>query len=54
MLKDEAIKMKSANYVTGIAALVLSLIYISAFIYYGAVWRFPTDSDAQTKMTFIA
>ncbi|MGI5308677.1 hypothetical protein [Rheinheimera sp. WS51] len=46
--------MKSANRVTGIAALVLSLIYISAFVYYGAFWRFPIDGDAQTKMTFIA
>ena len=46
--------MKSANYVTGIAALVLSFIYISAFVYYGAFWRFPTDGDAQTKMMFIA
>ena len=46
--------MNSANYVTGIAALVLSFIYISAFVYYGAFWRFPNDGDAQTKMMFIA
>lgn len=46
--------MRSANNVTGIAALALSFIYISAFVYYGTFWSFPHESDAQTKMAFIA
>lgn len=46
--------MKLANQVTGAAALLLSFIYIFAFVYYGAFWNFPSQSDVQTKMDFIA
>jgi len=46
--------MKSANRVTGVAAIGLSLIYIFAFVYYGAFWSFPGQSDVQTKMNFLA
>ncbi|WP_462169989.1 hypothetical protein [Pseudoalteromonas xiamenensis] len=46
--------MKSANRVTGVAAIGLSLIYIFAFVYYGVFWNFPGQSDVQTKMNFLA
>lgn len=45
--------MKSVNYVTGVAALALSFIYVSAFVYYGVFWVFPHAADAQAKMMFI-
>lgn len=38
---------------SGWAAILLSLIYISAFVYYGALWAFPSDGDAATKMMYL-
>lgn len=38
----------------GISALSQALIYISAFIYFGAFWSFPYDAGPLEKMTHLA
>jgi len=38
----------------GVAALVEAVIYISAFIFFGAFWEFPVDADAAQKLAFLA
>ena len=38
----------------GIAALLEAMIYVAAFIFFGAFWNFPSDADAIQKFAFLA
>ena len=38
----------------GVAALTEAIIYVSAFIFFGAIWDFPTDASTIQKFTFLA
>lgn len=38
----------------GVSAIILALIYISAFIYFGAFWAYPLDASPLAKMTYMA
>ena len=38
----------------GVAALLEAAIYISAFVFFGAFWNFPTDADTVQKFAFLA
>ena len=38
----------------GVAALLEAIIYVSAFVFFGAFWNFPADADAVQKFTFLA
>ncbi|WHI47906.1 hypothetical protein ACJJIE_09270 [Microbulbifer sp. TRSA001] len=40
--------------VAGISAFGMGLIYISAFVFFGAFWPFPSDGSPIEKMTFLA
>ncbi|MEZ8826126.1 hypothetical protein AB6E04_17340, partial [Vibrio amylolyticus] len=38
----------------GIAAWIEALIYILAFIYFGAYWAYPSEGSASEKMSYLA
>lgn len=46
--------MNYLQKMAGISALSQALIYISAFIYFGAFWSFPYDAGPLEKMTHLA
>ena len=46
--------MINLQKMAGLSALSQALIYISAFIYFGAFWSFPQDASALQKMTYLA
>ena len=37
----------------GIASILLALIYVSAFTFFGVFWDFPSDADAAEKMRYL-
>ena len=45
--------MNNLQKIGGIAALFEASIYISAFVFFGAFWDFPTDSDNTQKFSFL-
>ena len=46
--------MKNLQKLAGISAISQALIYISAFVYFGVFWSFPSDSSSLEKMTHLA
>lgn len=46
--------MNNLQKAGGIAALLESIIYMSAFIFFGAFWNFPADADSVQKLAFLA
>ncbi|MGR5218781.1 hypothetical protein ACPV4B_00940 [Vibrio parahaemolyticus] len=46
--------MSNLQKVAGISAIFEALIYIVAFVYFGAFWAYPSDGDASEKMAYLA
>lgn len=46
--------MNKLQQLGGIAALTLAIIYVLAFIYFGAFFNFPSDASAVQKFSFLA
>ena len=46
--------MKGLQKLAGIAAIFQGLIYIAAFVYFGAFWSYPVDGSPVEKMTYMA
>jgi len=46
--------MKGLQRMGGVAALFEAVIYISAFVFFGAVWEFPADENAVQQFIFLA
>ena len=46
--------MNSLQKLSGFAAIVLALIYIIAFAYFGAVWSYPASGSPAEKMAYLA
>ena len=46
--------MKGLQKAAGISAISEGLIYITAFVYFGAYWAYPVGSSAAEKMTYLA
>lgn len=46
--------MNTLQKAGGVSALLEAVIYISAFVFFGAFWSFPTDADAVQKFYFLA
>ncbi|RTR39823.1 DUF4386 family protein [Shewanella canadensis] len=46
--------MNSLQKIGGVAALFEAVIYISAFVFFGAIWEFPADANAVQQFTFLA
>jgi hypothetical protein len=38
----------------GVSALLESIIYVSAFLFFGAFWNFPVDADSVKQFAFLA
>jgi len=38
----------------GVSAIFEAIIYVSAFVFFGAFWNFPTDADSVQKFAFLA
>lgn len=47
-------QMKGLQKLAGIAAIFQGLIYIAAFVYFGAFWSYPVDGSPVEKMTYMA
>ncbi|MCW8833591.1 MAG: hypothetical protein OQK09_09735 [Colwellia sp.] len=46
--------MNNLQKLGGMAALLEATIYVSAFIFFGAFWNFPTEADSVQKFAFLA
>ncbi|WP_068547708.1 DUF4386 family protein [Thalassotalea crassostreae] len=46
--------MKTLQKTGGVAALLEAIIYISAFVFFGAFWNFPADANSVQKFAFLA
>lgn len=45
--------MNNFQKLGGIAAIAQSLIYVSAFMFFGLVWDFPSGGDVAQKLTYL-
>ena len=46
--------MNNLQKMGGAAALFEAIIYVSAFVFFGAVWDFPVNADPAQKFAFLA
>jgi hypothetical protein len=46
--------MKNLQKLAGVSAISEALIYVSAFIYFGAFWSYPSAGSATEKMAYMA
>ena len=46
--------MSNLQKIGGVAALVEAIIYISAFVFFGAFWNSPSGADAAQQFAFLA
>jgi len=46
--------VKRIEYVAGLSAILLALIYIGAFIYFGAFWAYPHSGEVSEQLGYLA
>jgi len=46
--------MNNLQKVAGVSAIFEALIYIVAFVYFGAFWAYPSEGTASDKMAYLA
>ena len=46
--------MNQLQKIGGVSAICEAIIYISAFVFFGAFWNFPSDADSLQKLAFLA
>ncbi|GAA5194715.1 hypothetical protein [Ferrimonas gelatinilytica] len=46
--------MNKLQKIGGVSAIFEAIIYVSAFVFFGAFWNFPTDADSVQKFAFLA
>ena len=46
--------MNKLQKIGGGSAIFEAIIYVSAFVFFGAFWNFPTDADSVQKFAFLA
>ena len=46
--------LNNLQKIGGVAALLEAIIYVSAFVFFGAFWNFPADADSVQKFAFLA
>ncbi len=46
--------MHNLQKFAGVSAICEAIIYIAAFVYFGAYWSFPSEGSALEKMTYLA
>jgi len=54
MTKLKGKQMTQLQRLGGVAAISEAIIYLSAFIFFGAYWEFPAGADAIQKFAFLA
>lgn len=45
--------MRKVEYVSGICAILLAIIYIGAFIYFGAFWAYPHSAEVSEQLKYL-
>ena len=45
--------MNKLQKIGGVSAIIEAIIYVSAFVFFGAFWNFPTDADSVQKFAFL-
>ncbi len=45
--------MNNFQKMGGVSAILLAIIYVSAFVFFGAVWDFPSGADVAQKLAFL-
>lgn len=46
--------MNNLQKAAGVSAILEALIYVTAFVYFGAFWTYPFDGTASEKMAYLA
>jgi hypothetical protein len=46
--------VKNLQKIGGVSALLESIIYVSAFVFFGVFWNFPVDADSVKQFAFLA
>lgn len=46
--------MNNLQKLGGVSAIFEAIIYVSAFVFFGAFWNFPSDADSAQKFIFLA
>ncbi len=46
--------MNNLQKLGGVSAIFEAIIYLSAFVFFGAFWNFPSDADSAQKFVFLA
>lgn len=46
--------MSKLQKIGGVSAIFEAIIYVSAFVFFGAFWNFPADADPVQKLAFLA
>ena len=46
--------MNNLQKLGGVSAIFEAIIYVSAFVFFGAFWNFPSDADSAQKFVFLA
>ena len=46
--------MQTFQKVAGVSSILQALIYISAFIFFGAFWQYPVSAGAASKLAYLA
>ncbi|ASP40871.1 hypothetical protein CHH28_08935 [Bacterioplanes sanyensis] len=46
--------MKKIDYIAGYSGIALALIYIAAFVYFGAFWAYPHSAGEAERLAYLA
>ena len=46
--------MKKVDYASGLCAIFLALIYIAAFLYFGAFWAYPHSAEVSEQLEYLS
>ena len=46
--------VKKIDYAAGISAILLALIYVGAFIYFGAFWAYPSSAEISEQLGYLS
>ena len=50
----KGVKVNKIDYVSGFCAILLALIYIGAFIYFGCFWAYPYSAEASEQLEYLS
>jgi len=50
----KGLNVKKIDYVTGLSAIFLALIYIGAFIFFGGFWAYPFSAEVSEQLEYLS